>query len=124
MTNFPELNLSFNDLIKVSKVKQLKWIPHHIHNTVGGGIYRMYDIENNVVYVGKSVDVHRRLHEHYSKKSNTDYFIDEVVKHEVLIENNIVMQSLLEQIFIAYHQPKYNTEVQEEIKRGADNNVL
>lgn len=124
MTNFPELNMTFNDLIKVSKVKNLKWVDHHIHNTVGGGIYRMWNIDNEVIYVGKSVDVHRRLHEHYSKKSNTDYFIDEVVKHEVLIENNPIFQNLLESIFIAFYEPKYNDEVKESRKGAEDNGLL
>lgn len=110
--------MNFNDLIKISKVRKLKWTKDHIHNDVGGGIYRMYNANKEIIYVGKSNDLHRRLHEHYSKKSNTDYFIDEVVKHEVIFENNPVFQTLLESIFIAYHQPKYNDEVQ----RGADNN--
>ena len=104
--------LNFNDLIKISKVRQMKWNNHHIHNDVGGGIYRMFDINKNVIYVGKSNNLHRRLHEHYSKKSNTDYFIDEVVKHEVIFENDPVFQTLLESIFIAYYQPRYNDEVQ------------
>jgi excinuclease UvrABC nuclease subunit len=66
--------------------------------------------------VGKSIDLHRRLHEHYGKKSNTAYFIDEVVKHEVIFENNPIYLSLLESIFIAYYQPKYNDEVKQELE--------
>jgi excinuclease UvrABC nuclease subunit len=114
--------MNLKDIIKITKLKNLKWCNHHIHNDVGGGIYRMYDINKEVIYVGKSVDLHRRLHEHYSKKSNTDYFIDEVVKHEVLFENNIILQTLLESMFIAYHKPKYNDEVKAETKRGAEEN--
>ena len=116
--------MNFNDLIKISKVRNLKWCDHHIHNDVGGGIYRMYDKDNVVIYVGKSNDLHRRLHEHYSKKSNTGYFIDQVVKHEVIFENNPIYQTLLESIFIAYHEPKFNDEVKnaDEIQRGADTN--
>jgi hypothetical protein len=112
--------MNLKDIIKITKLKNLKWCNHHIHNDVGGGIYRMYDINNDVIYVGKSVDLHRRLHEHYSKKSNTKDFIDEVVKHEVLFENNIIIQTMLESIFIAYHKPKYNDEVESEIQRGAN----
>ena len=118
-----ESPMDFKDLIKISKVRKLKWCDHHIHNDVGGGIYRMFDKENNVIYVGKSNDLHRRLHEHYSKKSNTAYFIDQVVKHEVIFENSPVFQTLLESIFISYHQPKFNDEVKgaDELQRGADN---
>lgn len=115
--------MDLKDLIKISKVRNLKWCDHHIHNDVGGGIYRMFDIDNNVIYVGKSNDLHRRLHEHYSKKSNTAYFIDQVVKHEVIFENNPVFQTLLESIFIAYHQPKFNDEVKELQKENDNNDV-
>jgi excinuclease UvrABC nuclease subunit len=110
--------MNLKDLIKISKVQRMKWHKHHIHTDVGGGIYRMFDLNNQVIYVGKSVDLHRRLHEHYSKRSNTDYFIDEVTRHEVIFENNPVHLTLLESIFIAFHQPKYNDEVQQ--LRGED----
>ena len=33
--------MNFKDLIKISKVSKMKWCDHHIHNDVGGGIYRM-----------------------------------------------------------------------------------
>jgi hypothetical protein len=116
------IQMNFNDLIKISKVKKMKWIDHHIHDDCGGGIYRFYNINKEIIYVGKSVDLHRRLHQHYSKSTNTAYFIDEVVKHEVILENNPIFQTLLEGIFIAFHQPKYNDEVKEQ--RGADNEQL
>jgi hypothetical protein len=112
--------MNLKDLIKISKVRNLKWCDYHIHTDVGGGIYRMYDINKNVIYVGKSNDLHRRLHEHYSKKSNTSYFIDEVVKHEVIFENDPVMQTLLESIFIDYHHPKFNDEVQQKENNNND----
>lgn len=115
------IHMNLKDLIKISKVRNLKWCDHHIHNDVGGGIYRMFDKNKNVIYVGKSNDLHRRLHEHYSKKSNTSYFIDEVVRHEVIFESDPVMQTLLESIFIAYHHPKFNDEVQQ--KENTNNDV-
>src|SRR3982750_3093365 len=114
--------MNFNDLIKISKVRNMKWCDHHIHNDVGGGIYRMFDKDKNVIYVGKSNDLHRRLHEHYSKKSNTSYFIDQVVKHEVIFEDNPIFQTLLESIFIAYHEPKFNDEVKD-AKGEKDNDI-
>jgi hypothetical protein len=40
-----------------------------------------------------------------------------VTRHEVIFENDPVFLTLLEAIFIAYHQPKYNDEVQQ---RGAE----
>jgi hypothetical protein len=117
------IQMNFNDLIKISKVRKMKWIDHHIHDNIGGGIYRFYNINKEIIYVGKSVDLHRRLHQHYSKSTNTAYFIDEVVKHEVILENNPIFQTLLEGIFIAYHQPKYNDEVKDSKKENDTNDI-
>jgi excinuclease UvrABC nuclease subunit len=73
----------------------------------------MFDKTSKVIYVGKSKDIHRRLLQHIGKDTNTAYFIDEVDCIEWLEENNPIFQTLLEAIFIAYHQPKYNDEVKD-----------
>lgn len=81
-------------------------------NVLGGGIYRMYDAEGDIVYVGKSGNIHRRLLQHVGHRSNTYYFIDEIVKIDYHVNDDPVMQTMLEGIFIAYHAPIYNEEVQ------------
>lgn len=119
----------FRSLIKVSAIKRLQfqqWMhqgmfslqPEDIIkyeastlNMLGGGIYRMYNENGEIVYVGKSNDIHRRLLQHVGHRSNTAYFIDEVKKVDYHVNENPVMQTLLESIFIAYHTPKYNDEV-------------
>ncbi|HSW75668.1 MAG TPA: GIY-YIG nuclease family protein [Candidatus Saccharimonadales bacterium] len=85
-------------------------------NPLGGGIYRMYDAEGDVVYVGKSNDIHRRLLQHVGRRSNTSYFIEEVVKIEYHKNDDPVFQTMLEGIFIAYHEPIYNDEMQDRIR--------
>lgn len=89
------------------------------YTDIGGGIYRMYAAEE-VVYVGKSMDLHRRLHQHIGKDTNTAYFIDEVDRFEWVMEPDPVYQNMLEALFIAYHRPKYNDEVKDakKIERG------
>lgn len=119
--------MDFKSLVKTSKIKEIKFQPwEHILNPanydetlmeaeainqLGGGIYRMYDENNEIIYVGKSLDVHRRLMQHIGHRSNTYYFIDEVKKIEYYRDDNPIMQTMLEGIFIAYHTPKYNHEV-------------
>lgn len=114
-------------LLKVSNIRAYKFMPYDIlipqeeidalaTNKLGGGIYRMYDGDGNIIYVGKSVDVHRRLLEHMGSRSNTAYFIEEVVRIEWHSENNPILQTVLEGIFIAYHMPKYNDEVKDYLK--------
>jgi DNA polymerase III subunit epsilon len=88
---------------------------------IGGGIYRMYNDAGEIVYVGKSNDIQRRLLQHVGKRTNSHYFIDEVVKIEYHVNNDPVFQTMLEGLFIAYHSPKYNDEVKERI--GGKNNA-
>lgn len=85
---------------------------------IGGGIYRMYNEAGEIVYVGKSNDIQRRLLQHIGKRTNSHYFIDEVVKIEYHVNNDPVSQTMLEGIFIAYHAPKYNDEVKERTKNA------
>jgi DNA polymerase-3 subunit epsilon len=111
--------MNLKKLVKTSKVKNIKFTryEHHDHVYVGGGIYRMCDDIGEVIYVGKSVNIHKRMHQHLGKNTNTAYFIDEVKKIEFYQEPDPVTQTLLEGIFMAYHRPKYNDEVKEAKKK-------
>jgi excinuclease ABC subunit C len=122
--------MGIKDFVKVSKLKKLEFIPYDFAaefleiaengilkvNKYGGGIYRMYDADNQIIYVGKSNDINRRLHEHLGKRSNTAYFIDQVKKIEFFVENDPALQTMLEGIFIAYHEPKFNDEIKDRSK--------
>jgi DNA polymerase-3 subunit epsilon len=115
--------VDLKDLLKTSKVKKLKFqtYKHHEHVDVGSGVYRMYNDSGEIIYVGKSVNIHKRMHQHLGKDTNTAYFIDEVKKIEFLQEPDPVFLTMLEGIFIAYHRPKYNDEVKDAKKKfGAD----
>jgi hypothetical protein len=110
--------MNLKDLIKITKVSKIKFSPVDLDNSdVGGGIYRMYDENDLVIYVGKSMDLHRRLHQHAGKDTHTAYFIDEVRGYEWTTEPDPVYQNLLEAIFIAIHRPKYNDEVKDAEKK-------
>lgn len=101
-----------HDFYKISIVKHIEKADKK--NKYGGGIYRMYDEAGEVIYVGKSNNIHRRLLQHIGKRTNSAYFIDEVKRVEYHVENSPVFQTMLEGIFIAYHMPKFNDEVKEE----------
>ena len=108
-------------LTKISKIWKLKFSPIDLtDDTVDGGIYRMYNSSGEVIYVGKSGDLKRRLRQHIGKDTNTAYFIDEATRFEWHIEPDPVYQTLLEAIFIAYHKPKYNDEVKDAKKKFGD----
>jgi excinuclease UvrABC nuclease subunit len=110
--------MNFRDLIKISHLKKLKFTPHDLstHENIGGGIYRMYDKQGRIIYVGKSQHLHRRLLQHVGKDTNTAYFIDDVDYFEVLKEPSPIYQNLLEAIFIAHHKPFFNDEVKDELR--------
>jgi Uri superfamily endonuclease len=117
-------SMNLVDILKISAVMKLAWQPYDLetHEDIGGGIYRFYDKEGNIIYVGKTNNLKRRLHQHYGKDTNSHYFIDEVVRHEVFIENNHILRTLLEGIFIAFLEPKYNDEVKDERERVKEGN--
>lgn len=117
--------MNIKDIIKMSKVKTLPFSPINLEQeNVGGGIYRMSDLKGKVVYVGKSQNLHRRLHQHIGKDTNTAYFIDEIDYFEWLPESDPVLQNVLEAIFIAYHEPKYNDEVKDKRRSENDESLL
>lgn len=110
--------MRLRDLTKISKIRKLKFVPIDLDDTdIGGGIYRMFDKSGEVIYVGKSMNLHKRLKQHIGKDTHTTYFIDEVTKFEWFTEPDPVFQNLLEGVFIAFHKPKYNEEVKEAKER-------
>ena len=110
--------MNLKDLLKIAKIKAIKFRPIDLEeNTIGGGVYRMYNNTGEVIYVGRSNNLHRRLHQHISKTTNTAYFIDQVKKIEWTTEPDPVYQCLLEAIFIAFNRPKHNDEVKDAYKK-------
>lgn len=108
----------YKEFIKNSNVKKTKFSEIDLElGEVGGGIYRMFNDSGEVIYVGKSNNLRRRLRQHIGRDTNTAYFIDEVTKFEWHFEDNPIYQTLLEAIFIAYHKPRYNDEVKDAKKK-------
>ncbi len=130
--------IDIKDLIKITVLKHFEWkqwehelYGNHVEmllnhptteatNLLGGGIYRMYDSKNEIIYVGKSNNIHRRLLEHIGHRSNTSYFVDEAKKFDYHVNNDPAMQTMLEGIFIAYHEPKYNDEIKDRRKLNGE----
>lgn len=112
-------NMDLKDIIKITKIRKIKFDPIDLDKSdIGGGIYRMYDYSGEIIYVGKSQNLRRRLKQHVGKDTNTAYFMDEVKKIEWTTESDPVYQNLLEALFIAYHRPRYNDEVKDAKKLG------
>ena len=109
--------MNVTHLLNMSIVEGLNFTPVQLQdNSIGGGIYRMYDKDRIVIYVGKSQNLVRRLKQHIGEDTNSAYFINEAIYFEWLPEASPIYQNLLEAIFIAYHEPKYNDEVKDTYK--------
>ena len=76
------------------------------------GIYRFYDRESVLIYVGKAKSLKKRVNSYFTKQSQynrkTEKLVSEIRKIEFTIANTEFDALLLENNFIKQNQPKYN----------------
>jgi excinuclease ABC subunit C len=81
------------------------------------GIYKYYDKEHSLLYVGKAKSLRKRVSSYFSK-SFVGYKTHELVKHIHQIEFTIVDSEqdafLLENALIKEYKPKYNIELKDD----------
>lgn len=76
------------------------------------GVYRFYDADNVLIYVGKAKSIKKRVSSYFSKSSGlnrkTLKLVSEIRHIEYTIANSEFDALLLENNFIKQNQPKYN----------------
>lgn len=74
------------------------------------GIYKFYNEFNQIIYIGKSVNVKNRVEQHLRNKKSVKglRMIEEIVRVEYEITGSDLIAMLLESELIKKHQPKYN----------------
>ena len=91
---------------KVTLKEKISLFPH------SPGVYRYYDSEGNVIYVGKAKDLHKRVAQYFvpaerltrktavmvSKIADAQYTVVETESDALLLENNLIKQ----------YKPRYN----------------
>lgn len=81
------------------------------------GVYKYYDQERNLIYVGKAKSLRKRVSSYFSK-TYTGYKTHELVKRIDQIEFTIVDSEqdafLLENALIKEYKPKYNIELKDD----------
>ena len=74
--------------------------------------YRFLDEKNNVLYVGKTVNMHNRMKNHFSRKShlaNTDLY-NQVQRIEYITCKDEFQSLQNELYYINLYKPKYNSQ--------------
>lgn len=76
------------------------------------GIYRYYNRDGELIYVGKAKSLKKRVTSYFNKQSQynrkTEKLVSEIAKIEFTITNSEFDALLLENNFIKQNQPKYN----------------
>jgi excinuclease ABC subunit C len=92
--------------IKKVKMEMLRDLPDK------PGIYKFFDKEGTLIYVGKAKDIRKRVSNYFNKISHLDSktrrLVSQVSDIQYTIVNTEIDALLLENSLIKSHQPKYN----------------
>ncbi|GAA4378446.1 excinuclease ABC subunit UvrC [Hymenobacter koreensis] len=84
---------------------QIRQLPHR------PGIYKYFDDEGRIIYVGKAVDLRKRVSSYFTKQDHnkkTQQLVKNIRRIEFTIVDSESDAFLLENNLIKQHQPKYN----------------
>src|SRR5271154_2737438 len=76
------------------------------------GVYRFYNLEKTLIYVGKAKSLKKRVSSYFNKQSQysrkTEKLVSEIRSIEYTLADSEFDALLLENNFIKQNQPKYN----------------
>lgn len=75
------------------------------------GVYRMYNAEAEVIYVGKAKDLKKRLTSYFRKNldsEKTKALVSNIAKIDVTVTHTETEALILEHNYIKQYLPKYN----------------
>ena len=77
------------------------------------GVYLMHDAQDNIIYVGKAINLHNRVRSYFRKNIGRGPQIDKMVslisRFEYIVTDSELEALVLENNLIKEHNPKYNT---------------
>ncbi|NBT15348.1 MAG: excinuclease ABC subunit C, partial [Chitinophagia bacterium] len=92
-------------------ISSQKTLPH------SPGIYKYFDQENNLIYIGKAKNIRKRVSSYFNKNKHS-YKTHELVRQIHRIEFTIVHSEhdalLLENALIKEFRPKYNIDLKDD----------
>ena len=83
---------------------ELSLVPHK------SGCYKMYDYKNEIIYVGKSKNLHNRLKSYFTGRvtGKTKALVSEIKRFEYIVTSTEEEALILENNLIKKNNPKYN----------------
>lgn len=81
------------------------------------GVYRYYDEEGNILYIGKAKDLRKRVSSYFNKNDHTfriSYMVKRIHKIEFTIVDTEQDAFLLENSLIKKYQPRYNVSLKDD----------
>ena len=92
--------------------EELKKLPHC------PGVYIMHDANDNIIYVGKAINLHNRVRSYFRKNIGRGPQIDKMVtliaRFEYIVTDSELEALVLENNLIKEHRPKYNTMLKDD----------
>ena len=82
------------------------------------GVYIMHDANDNIIYVGKAINLHNRVRSYFRKNIGRGPQIDKMVtliaRFEYIVTDSELEALVLENNLIKEHRPKYNTMLKDD----------
>ena len=92
--------------------EELKKLPH------SPGVYIMHDAQDEIIYVGKAIDLHNRVRSYFRKIVGRGPQIDKMVsliaRFEYIVTDSELEALVLENNLIKENSPKYNTMLKDD----------
>lgn len=92
--------------------EELKKLPHR------PGVYLMHDVKDTIIYVGKAIDLNRRVHSYFRESTKKSPKIQKMVslieRFEYIVTDSELEALVLENNLIKENRPKYNTMLKDD----------
>ena len=76
------------------------------------GIYKFFDAQNTIIYVGKSKNLKSRVNSYFNGTSKLNFakklMVEKIAHIEYIVTNNETESFILENTLIKKHLPRYN----------------
>ena len=82
------------------------------------GVYIMHDKHDTIIYVGKAINLNRRVHSYFrtstKKTAKIQKMVSQIERFEYIVTDSELEALVLENNLIKEHRPKYNTMLKDD----------